>query len=185
MTRNIALIETSSCHFATLPPWQLEVISCWNLWCLSNAVENSANQKKKALIPHVPGFPSVGWHFPTVPGNTTIPSLAVTNWHFHSTIHTRPRCNFSLQQWTPLSTKNLPISPQRWVAPGTSPNHCVAKELASPTPTPSFLPSFNSHFWPLGTFWLGHNALNESDFYRLFRAHLHIQTAFIPASEKI
>lgn len=140
-------------------------------------------QIKKALIPHVPGFPLVGWHFPTVPSNTTMPSLAVTNRHFHSTIHTRPHSNFSLQQWTPLSTKNLPISLQKRVGPGTSPSHCAAKELGSPTP--SFLLSFNSHSCPLETSWLGHKAFNESDFYRLFRAHLHIQTAFIPASEKI
>lgn len=49
--------------------------------------------------------PQSAWHFPTVPSNATMPCLAVTNRHFHSTIHTRPRCNFSPLQWTPLDTQ--------------------------------------------------------------------------------
>lgn len=97
----------------------LEVISCCKLRCLSHDVENSINQKDPG--PHVPGFPSAGWHFPTVPSNKTMPGLAVTNWHFHSTIHTRPHRNFSPLQWTLLGTKTLAYSSTEKGRAGDSP----------------------------------------------------------------
>lgn len=145
----VEVIKSSICLLLVLSlnNWKLLVGAtydgCQELW--------SKITNHKALIPQVPGVFLVGWHFPTVPGNKTMPTLAVTNWHFHSTIHTRPHSNFSLQQWTPLSTKTLPISLQKRAGQGTSPVHCVGKELGLPTPPPFSCPStlIPAHWRPL------------------------------------
>lgn len=81
--------------------------------------------------------------------------------------------------------KTLPFLCGSGLAVEHPPRIVWLKKLANQPPPPFFLPSFNFQSCLFETPWLGHKAFNESDFYRLIWAHLHIQTGFKLAREKI